>query len=293
MCNLYMMVGLPGSGKTSYAKTIENAVVLSSDEIRESLFGDCNDQKHNNELFSYIHKQLIKNLKDNKDVVMDATNISKKRRIHLLKQIPKDVKKHCIVMATPYEDCLKRNFERERKVPESVIRRMRLSWCPPHTSEGFDSIKYVFPDGIQKREPYEWVESVKDFDQENPHHCLTLGGHCRATAAYVGRVSTNNILKTAALLHDLGKEYTKVFFDKKGNPTKDAHYYNHHNVGSYEAMFFLPEDEIEEVTNLIYYHMAPFNWVKSKKAYGRDTSLLGREFIANIELLHDADVLAH
>ena len=30
----YMMVGVPGSGKTTYARQIPNATVLSSDDIR-------------------------------------------------------------------------------------------------------------------------------------------------------------------------------------------------------------------------------------------------------------------
>ena len=40
MSNFYMMVGLPGSGKTTFAHNIEKgAVVISSDTIRKELWG--------------------------------------------------------------------------------------------------------------------------------------------------------------------------------------------------------------------------------------------------------------
>lgn len=40
----YMMVGLPGSGKSFTAESIPNAVVHSSDAIRAEVLGDENDQ---------------------------------------------------------------------------------------------------------------------------------------------------------------------------------------------------------------------------------------------------------
>ena len=45
------MCGLSGSGKSSVAAEIqknnENTVIVSSDALREELFGDYEDQKHN------------------------------------------------------------------------------------------------------------------------------------------------------------------------------------------------------------------------------------------------------
>ena len=43
----YMMVGLPGSGKSWYAgNKLLNAVVHSSDAIREEILGDVTDQSN-------------------------------------------------------------------------------------------------------------------------------------------------------------------------------------------------------------------------------------------------------
>ena len=40
----YMMVGVPGSGKTTYARQIPNATVLSSDDIRAEIGADGGDK---------------------------------------------------------------------------------------------------------------------------------------------------------------------------------------------------------------------------------------------------------
>ncbi len=61
MAKLYMMVGLPASGKSTYAQYIaeqENAIIHSSDSLREELFGDVNENSRNDELFRELHNRI-------------------------------------------------------------------------------------------------------------------------------------------------------------------------------------------------------------------------------------------
>lgn len=54
------------------------------------------------------------------------------------------------------------------------------------------------------------------------------------------------------------------------------------------------EQNIAYVTNLIYYHMHPYNeWKHSEKAHIRDKELLGADFYEDVQLLHSADLNAH
>ena len=116
MSKLIIPVGVPGSGKSTLAATIPGAIVLSSDNIREELFGDANlqyteeyaakkikqkkidtsdlsDEKllalkiHlcNASVFGTLNYRVKKALKEGKDVVYDATNISAKTRKGILK----------------------------------------------------------------------------------------------------------------------------------------------------------------------------------------------------------------
>ena len=57
MITLFITIGLPGSGKSHWASE-QDAKVVSSDAIREELFGDVNDQNHNNEVFNEVHNRI-------------------------------------------------------------------------------------------------------------------------------------------------------------------------------------------------------------------------------------------
>lgn len=143
-----MLCGLPASGKSTKAQELAklyNATVFSSDALREELYNDVNNQEHNQELFVELHKRIKDCLKSGKSAIYDATNLSCKRRMVFLTEL-KGIfcEKICILMATPYEECIKRNSERERKVPESVMKRMLTNLCDPQITEGWDYIHVIY-----------------------------------------------------------------------------------------------------------------------------------------------------
>lgn len=305
---LYMLVGLPCSGKSVKAQAIaeeHNATVFSSDSLREELFNDVNHQKDNAKLFNELHRRIKECLKDGKNAIYDATNINYKRRMAFiaeLKSIP--CKKICILMATPFEVCLKRNEKRERKVPEYVIERMCLNFDVPWYFEGWDEIEVEYADGVENLygSPYDFIKSTMFFDQENSHHDLTLGEHCAKTTTYVNQCLSNRLgvsctteLKYAAMLHDNGKPYTKTFTNSKGEVTEQAHYYSHERIGSYDSLFYeMPCNKLY-VATLIRWHMQPYFNEKdnSEKLNNKYKKLWGENLYDAIMLLHKADKAAH
>lgn len=145
-----MMVGLPGSGKSTYAKELSNdldAITCSSDIIRKELCGDINSQDKNEEVFKLLHNRIKENLKDGKSVIYDATNINSKRRRTFLFEL-KNIScyKKCVIMATPFNECCNRNDSRDRNVPYDVIKRMYMNWNTPYWFEGWDDISIKFKD---------------------------------------------------------------------------------------------------------------------------------------------------
>lgn len=145
MPNLIMLVGIPASGKSSYAKeNYKDYKIYSSDKLREKLFNNVNDQTHNDELFRYIHKNIIKDLQNGINVVYDATNIySRNRKSFLNKLFNINCNKICIVFNVDIDKCKLRNSTRERKVPEKVIDKMYNKMELPSIEEGFDEIYYI------------------------------------------------------------------------------------------------------------------------------------------------------
>ena len=130
MVKCFVMCGLPASGKSWQAKKLAeeyDAEIFSSDSLREEMFGDVNHQTDNDVLFKELHKRIRGCLTYGKSAIYDACNISYKRRMEFLKSLNKiPCEKIAVLMATPYEVCLERNSQRERKVPEQVIKRMYL-----------------------------------------------------------------------------------------------------------------------------------------------------------------------
>lgn len=328
----YMLVGLPGSGKSQIAEEYrKRGYIYSSDALRKELYGDETDQKHNTEVFHELHRRIKACLSCGFDAVYDACNINKKRRAAFLKELKNiDCEKICLCVMTPYEICLERNKARERSIPEHAIRKMYLNWCPPDIAEGFDSVKLLFPFEIEKSfEKYDLNNLFRKgtdfmkFDQKNRHHSLTVGEHCWAAAKFIFELIDKNrdwlreqeddvldnlnLVEDAAWLHDIGKPFTASYYNGRGEKTDELHYYQHHCVGAYDGIFYLRNDtparDLDNddekarwlaISNLIYWHMHPFtSWKQSYKAMNRDRKLMSEQTFKNVLLLYEADRSSH
>lgn len=312
MSTLYMMIGLPGSGKSFYVKSMSEelgATIHSSDAIREELFGSEEDQSDSSRVFKLLHYRVKKDLSDGRDTIYDATNINSKRRRAFLQELNKyNYKKIAIFMATPYEKCLERNNTRDRKVPESVIKHMYMSFNVPCTQEGFDAVRIIYPEDIDFTFMSDIIQKYYKMSHDNPHHTLSIGEHMhRASEIFLTNylekysdrtkvsLGANGILYMATLMHDIGKPFTKTFINSKREKTPIAHYYNHNNVGAYDIFFVdIPEKMKIDVALLIQYHMNYYiSWKQSSKAEGRDRAFLGERLSKMLDILHACDVAAH
>ena len=187
MVTFIMMIGLPCSGKSIKAQELAkeyDAIIFSSDTLREKLFNDVNHQADNDLLFKELYRRIKVCLRTGKNAIMDATNINYKRRVAFLAELKSiSCHKECVLMATPYEVCLERNKIRDRKVPKYVIERMYKNFDIPYYYEGWDNIKIKYSEGAESSYGWsrDWADSMRTFDEENPHDTLSLGGHCIAT----------------------------------------------------------------------------------------------------------------
>lgn len=278
-----------------------NILVVSSDAIRKELYGSEEDQSHNQEVFNEVFKRTRAALADDLHVIVDSTNLSRKRRIAFLKQF-KDCEKRATVFAIPVEVCCERNNSRERTVPQYVMDRMYRSFEPPHWVEGFNSISIISYDSLVRIDDV-LAENAR-CDHDNPHHKLSCGMHCYAAADYIETkygdcedvfINDNySVLYFSAKYHDVSKYKVKVFHNMKGEPTIDAHYYFHQNVSAYDFLAhfkgFTPTEELILIANLISNHMAFF---EGAAAIDKKKKLYGKEFWKLLEIVHEADLAAH
>lgn len=143
-CELKILIGTPGSGKSTYCKNIfPNVNVISLDEIRKELTGDITDQSQNDLVFSTGIKRLHNILKNRQSVIWDATSVSRKIRKLLIDTARKyGAFVSMVHFDLPLEVCLERNYKRDRVVPEDIIKKFYHNMQSPLPYE-YDSLKVV------------------------------------------------------------------------------------------------------------------------------------------------------
>jgi predicted kinase len=146
----YLMVGAPGSGKSTYARTLaktEDAVVISGDDVRAELYGDANIQGEWNEIQNRIVELIEENV--GKPVVLDGTHYRasyRKEAVNLLRSYGYN-NITAVVIDKSLEVCLTQNAARSRVVPRHVIVNMHQklqSSLRGINSEDFERIHYVY-----------------------------------------------------------------------------------------------------------------------------------------------------
>jgi predicted kinase len=287
MTTLYMMIGLPASGKGHFANIIANeefAFIVESDAIRKELYGDECIQGKPEDVFKVAQDRILGYLRDNLDVVFDATNISYKWRMVFLQQVPKDVRKVAVMVYCPVGECFDNMLQRGREVPTEVITRMWKNFDVPFYGEGWDEVRYInnSRNPIYRPEPEGIWFAMEGFQQDNPNHAHTVGIHCDEVVKNLSVIDETYeaaVLTISAKWHDMGKIWTKTFRNMKGETTEIAHYYNHENVGAYEIVGMLlnangidnPHSFITDVSSVIRFHMRPYMMFteKSKDKFRR------------------------
>ena len=285
---LILLVGIPGSGKTTYAKNCmeqnANTVHLSSDAIRKELYGDESIQGNPGDVFSFMQKRAINALNDGCNVLYDATNITRKDRASIIGICPKFAKIECHIIWASIEECIKRDVARDRTVGKEVIDRMLKRFQAPYYDEGIDEIKIIKPDKFNSMDYYKNTMKDMDIPHDNHHHTLNIKQHCKEAFEELECNTNDANLLISAWLHDIGKPYVKSFTDSKGSPCDEAHYYQHQCLGAWVSY------GIEEINPycawLISTHMDPY---MNTKYYNNLPPFLKRD----IDLLHEADLAAH
>ena len=140
MITLYVLCGIPASGKTTLAKELAEqtgAKVHSLDDVA-SYWGEPDPD-------GKLHKQWIANIKadlqNGNSVVCDSTALTSIGRRWILDQFSDiNCKKVLTVKAVPVEVCLERNENRVPKVTEKHIRKAASVLEAPTKDEGWDAI---------------------------------------------------------------------------------------------------------------------------------------------------------
>lgn len=150
---LYVLVGVPGSGKSTWIKNQKwtgNCVIVSTDEFVEDYAKECG-QTYSEVFNDYMPtavklmaEKVIRAREAGKDIIWDQTSTTVKSRERKFNMLP-EYHKIAVVFRTPeHKELIRRLSSRPGKeIPEHVIGSMIDGWEEPTLEEGFHEIWYA------------------------------------------------------------------------------------------------------------------------------------------------------
>lgn len=169
--DIYVMMGLPGSGKTTFAEAMaeknDKIVIISRDDIRYILshsYKYNKDKRHQSLVKKTSNDMIFSAISFNFDVVLDQLSLTKKQRKktikdirHVAKSLHKEVRIH-LVYCTESEENVSRRMQSDmrwgdedyyRKTIENMKSRIEIDSL---NKEDFDRIIFVDKNGTAYKE---------------------------------------------------------------------------------------------------------------------------------------------
>lgn len=155
----HLLIGPPGSGKSHLATMLASqlaaagqpAEILSTDQLRQELYGDPAIQGSWPELEALLHGRLSAAVEAGRSVIVDATHAQRPWRLALTQALPlpRPVEWIGWWLKTPPEVCQAWNRQRPQPVPEAVLLRLhgdlQREGFQPERAEGFAVVVELDP----------------------------------------------------------------------------------------------------------------------------------------------------
>lgn len=149
--HMILMTGLPGAGKTKFAKRYahENRYrYLSIDEFYKATFGTDQIHDHEYDVWMMFYRAIHIAIEDGADVIIDTNSPTKANREEILNWFGNGFADASLFyVKTPVEECWRRNQGRTRVIPKDEFDKMVQAYEPPTAKESrWKTITTYVPD---------------------------------------------------------------------------------------------------------------------------------------------------
>ncbi|CDD92892.1 metal dependent phosphohydrolase [Coprobacillus sp. CAG:826] len=152
MVTIHMLVGIPGSGKSTYAKNVlakeHHYPIISSDKVRQ-MHPDWDESL----VWPEVYRLLAEAIKNGQDAIYDATSVTPKVRARFFQRLKENVpdipfKVGAYYFPTPAEVCYARIEKRNEMLGELFFPLDKLegyaaTQIAPTVDEGFEFVKII------------------------------------------------------------------------------------------------------------------------------------------------------
>lgn len=126
----FVLVGLPGSGKSTWARNHPRRLAIASSDhyirqiaVSEGLAYKEAFEQHNKKSF-FLMKERVKSLvRDGKSFIWDQVNLTRKKRASIYGLLHRTHRVVFVVFLTPPEICWQRNLERNEREGQGIDRQ--------------------------------------------------------------------------------------------------------------------------------------------------------------------------
>ncbi|HLF29036.1 MAG TPA: ATP-binding protein [Anaerolineae bacterium] len=155
MTTLYVLIGVPGSGKSSWAQRNAErlaAIIVGSDQVRNDFRQSGRNPLDGDAVFAEVERRTREQLAAGQNVILDATHYLRRYRTYAVNLGQAlGARRVALWFDVPLADCLRRNADRsdlafgDEIVPERIVREMFQQLQLPQPDE-FDEIRRLTPE---------------------------------------------------------------------------------------------------------------------------------------------------
>tara|TARA_R110000737_G_scaffold332805_1_gene349940 strand:+ start:740 stop:1591 length:852 start_codon:yes stop_codon:yes gene_type:complete len=230
-------VGLPASGKSTWAKAFceknQDWIRVSRDDLR-NMRGKYWIYKQETLITKFENSCIVEALRDNKNVIIDATNLCKDRcrhRVLMLRDEFPDLDVEYNVFDIDVDEAIKRDLTRANSVGADAIQGMYDKYLAPEPvvyteDESLPKAVIFDVDGtlakMNGRSPFEWMRVNEDLPKENIIRLAQMYKSAGfAVIIFTGRDGVCLEL-TKEWLTKYNVPFDGVFIRPEGNQEKDS-----------------------------------------------------------------------